>query len=272
MKKSQIENLGKEILSIEAMDVILQKNECTFSFVAGSLVEGFGNEKSDIDIFVVCQTLPQEESIESFRKLYPNSNVFYNPEKVTLTFEFKNIDFDIEFHLISVLNKAISKNNIGELRITDSYFDVLHRFKWSEPILKEQNYLKVKKSINYDLFAESYIRFLSIAYSIKTTDIMGAYRAKNFQSAFFMAWFLLESCMDAYLSMYGETNPNNKWRVNKIKRVEAQPNYNGLILSEVLRSSFLNLDLNDDATLEIRIKEILKQCQSINHSIQKGRG
>lgn len=270
MNKAEIIELGKEVLSIQPINKILNENECSFSFVAGSLVEGFGNEKSDIDIFIICKTLPVKKKIDGFFEIYPNSNVFYNKDKVVLTFSFQETDFDIEFHLLSELKGAIEKNNIGAIRTSDSYFDVLHRLKWSEPIMGEKNYSVIKSSVDYKFFSNAAVRYLSVMYSIKTTDIMGAYRAKDFRTAFFMSWSLLESCMDAFLSLHGETNPKNKWRIKKIERLESKPDYSDISLSRILDDTFSNLDLLDNLKMEQRIKEIMRNCQIINNSIQKG--
>ncbi|EEO6565995.1 hypothetical protein G6H54_002184 [Listeria monocytogenes] len=271
MNKDKIVSMGKEILSIEPIRNMLDQNKCSFSFVAGSLVEGFGNEKSDVDVFIICQSLPVNQEVQKFFDIYPDSNVFYNNKNVVLTFTYENMDFDVEFHLVSEVEKAIKRNNLKEIKSSDAYVDFLHRLKWSFFLNGEENYKAIKESVNYDCFSDIPVRYLSMIYSIKTTDIMGAYREKDFKTAFFMSWFLLEYCIDAYLSLFGETNPNNKWRVKKIDRLEMQSEYRGINLSGIMENTFSNLELDNDLMLEKRTREVMRNCQIINNSIQKGR-
>ncbi|MGZ7244287.1 hypothetical protein ACXWOQ_09350, partial [Streptococcus pyogenes] len=83
------------------------------------------------------------------------------------------------------------------------------------------------------------------------TDIQGAFEEGAYDTSLYMALSLLEVCISSYLSLFGETNPNTKWLVKKIHRLE-KTNQLNISLSESMAISYNQIDFSDKQSLKAK--------------------
>lgn len=267
MNKTYVKKVSNELIENDEIQELMNFSQCQCVYVAGSIMEGFGNEKSDIDLFFIGKGLPTKSIIRKIINLFKGYNVFYSKEKIVITAKYKEIDFDLEFHMERDVLEYIDSINKKTAKKKDSFIDFIHRLKFAESIYNTPYFDSLYKKIDFNLYNDIFPRSISLFYAIKSTDVEGAYREKDYQTSFFMAWSLLEDCIDSYLALYGETNPNSKWRIKKINRFMKE-NTQGIDLISIIQNTFTDFDINDENILKQKTIFILKKCQYINNIIQ----
>jgi len=235
-------------------------------YLAGSLMEGFGNSTSDIDVYVICDEIPsveQEENItQSF--LHSNQNLIRNVihENIRLDFEYWTWnDFN---NAVDLLNNLNFKTDEYIERISDDIYDLLHRIKYGKAILNLTKFEDIYNKINFDNLAHYRVTIESESYRGLLEDLEGAYLSKDYGTAFFLSRIFLDKMMTSYLAAHGETNPNSKWLYRKALR------YQDITGDVDLLNNYIELQnraFSADTINEL-IKEMIKYGQLLNSKSQ----
>lgn len=107
-------------------------------------------------------------------------------------------------------------------------------------------------------------------YSVRVTDIMGAYEEQNFDTSFKMSLSLLESCMTAYLALKGETNPSPKWLMKKIDRYSLCKDTKEIDIYEMLSQAYEGIEFGNFDVMKDKTIKTLKCCQLLNFKCEEG--
>lgn len=247
--------------------------ESAIIYLAGSLLEGFGNLRSDIDVYVLCK----DEELETLRSAMAalDGSFFPSKECITRNITIRESRFDIEYWSRSKFADLVSKINNLDFntsdyidRISKEEFDILHRLKYGKPLHNKQQFEDLYQSINFNNLKYYRIITQSEIYTSVVEDIQGAYLSKDFGSAFFMARNLIDIVMTGYLAGKGETNPGSKWLFRKLIRYEERCRE----LGEEIKFSeeYLRLQTHEYCpdTVQKYIKEVLGYCQKLNLASQ----
>ncbi|MBT2282949.1 hypothetical protein J7E78_05275 [Paenibacillus polymyxa] len=181
-------------------------------FAAGSLIEGMGNVYSDIDIYVICSDIPK--------------NISHPEYKVDMVKHNDNI-IDIDYVLLSDFELLISRllmvtedNGVGIL--TGKEKRLLHRFLNGEILVNENKYRHIYELINYDQFIMTMVQELEIEYRDLREDLLGNLADNRLQTAYINALSLLKLSIKLTLLTLGESNPSDKWRYEKLKKLSIE--------------------------------------------------
>ncbi|MBC1722338.1 hypothetical protein IA817_02575 [Listeria seeligeri] len=270
LKKDKILKISKEVIKKTKLYDFLPKDKISTVYAAGSLLEGFGNSKSDIDLFVVANDIDVNSLCLEYPKANHNMSCIRRKMVSIFNVSYEQIDFDIEVYEESYINQYIRDLNNGNATSHDSRYDLLHRLKFGAPLMGEEKFLKIKEKIDYDQFNVLPSISVSLYYPVKSRDVLGAYEEKAYDTSFYMALRLLEDCIGAYLAIQCETNPNSKWLMKKISRYEEQGSRD-VNLKKMLNNAYSKIDLFDSKELKKKTLLIMKDCQKLNELIEKNK-
>lgn len=266
--------IGHSDFIISQLDSIDLKNDMVY--LGGSITEGFGNQKSDIDVFVICN----EVNIDKEKN--KNNSLLFDEDcgKWILNIIHDNIRYDFEFitwkyfsDIVSRLNNLNFNTNNYINGLSEREIDFIHRFKHAIPILNEQKFSTEKEKLNFDNLNKYIVADSSILYSSLVEDVQGAYLSKDFGSAFFMVRNLIDQAINMFLASNGETNPSKKWTYRKLKRYVENHNDKTLLSAYVeLQNtpfsneidSFVRKGLNFSQKLNYEAQQILKPGAGVN--------
>lgn len=231
-------------------------------FIAGSKVEGFGNEKSDIDVFGIFQTTDfcnvRPQVNDDIRWDVYNDrivcNIIHNGERY-------DIELLAESGIKSLLDKycAISVNNSIDV-LSEDEVDFIHRIKHSRVIFGDEYYRNLRSMIDFDIFGVLLAKNYTEDYQNALEDIQGALISRDYWTAYFNTQRALEYVLSAAVAIEGETNPNPKWLFRKLDRFSQVNGDSSLV--DLLLSTHRSSNTEDD--IENNIIKILEQCQKIN--------
>jgi hypothetical protein len=183
---------------LELQSTIDRGSVCLLS---GSLAEGLGNVRSDLDLFIL------EDS---------NSEEDFN-------FSIRDVVIDVKFLSRSNLDIYLSElesawkscDDRVAYRFAENYSDILHRLLIAQPLTgDEENILKT--TIDARFLSDILIRRSTILASALQTDICGLTEDGDTRTAISTAEELLGAAVDCLLGASGNTNPNAKWRWRKL--------------------------------------------------------
>ncbi|QHW35911.1 hypothetical protein GZH82_00185 [Staphylococcus ursi] len=237
-------------------------------FISGSLLEGFGNENSDIDIFVILKNSHFLKEFINRVKKNELINIIERRNKTIITATYEERNFDIEILESGYITEYIQQVNVLNAYAADERYDLLHRMKYGKVIYNEENFYKIFESINQNKFRRIHTQTLNTYYAVKMHDIHGAFKEKEFVTGYFMGIDLLNLCIDAYLSIRGETNPSSKWRLKKINRYDMNKKHNDLDIKDFIYDVYKGLDLRNDLIMKKKLKNVITLCQKINTEIE----
>lgn len=252
------ENYVKKIINDQGVD-------CIFSYISGSVVEGFGNNKSDIDIFIICE---KEELL-----LLSKNTTKQEGERILKNMIYQGRRYDLEFiphsyikNLVTTLSQMNFKNEGYLEEITEQDIDFLHRFNSSKCIVHKNVYSAFKKE-NSKL--ENNLRlYIGIKNSLELQsmieDIQGAIEENNLPTAHIMLKRYSELILTTYLALNGQTNTKVKWNWKKISKMDEYT-------KDKLEDYFMVYDgykFDKDNFIE-HFKTVMKYSQLLNLEIQK---
>jgi hypothetical protein len=173
------------------------------AFLTGSLVEGFGNALSDLDILVIV-------SNESDYTVLPPENPIN-----------KRIDVEVIEH--AEVDSAVSHLNSMDISgkgfpgiMTEDELTVLHRLCIGIPFFNPEKARTIQESIDCTTLAKYITIYFQAHFRRMVEDAVGALQSEDFTTAFFNARTAFGYAVDTYLAFHGETNIRAKWRVKKL--------------------------------------------------------
>ncbi|MFF1659164.1 nucleotidyltransferase domain-containing protein [Streptomyces sp. NPDC058255] len=185
-------------------------------FVSGSLVEGFGNENSDLDVFVLT-------SSTSDASLSETASTFDMGDCLIEVDYHHDVRVDTEIWPIErffEIAGRISDFPVGDasaiIRFPDRDFDSAHRLRIGVPVRGVEVFNELRDKFDFKRLSRLLANKFVTAYEGHSEDASGAVRANDAYTAMLMSRWALGSAIDAYLASQGMTNPKEKWRFSKL--------------------------------------------------------
>ena len=187
------------------------------SWVSGSLLEGLGNQSSDVDIFVLVPHLSDE--LPATRR---------DPDHCTYAFISDETRFDIEFWAEDNVCQLASK--LDSVRLDDPEFNSNHYLKYWEsefihrlavgvPLVEQQNFCVLKGRFNIEKFSryllENCLRMFDDAFD----DAVGMIASSQENCGALRARDAMCHAIDSLLYASGCTNDKAKFRSLKLRRL-----------------------------------------------------
>lgn len=187
-------------------------------FLSGSIIEGFGNVESDLDVYVV------------FPEIVPDLRADFDTGINIISLEFTtNWRLDVESWAKEQMLAASDRircctpQSLGAR--TDISFEdsaLAHNIRIGIPIRHEEHFQQIKLSFDFahlsHLLTSKYLN----SYIGLAEDAAGAIASKQHGAAMLMSRKAAQAAFDAWLAAHGETNPKDKWRFNKLEKLGNQ--------------------------------------------------
>lgn len=266
MKSYIREVLSHKQVILSKLDDLDIKN--SYVYAAGSLMEGFGNSTSDIDIYVICDKAyldkPACKLSSSESLIRTENNLIRNVIQDGVRFDFEYWSWEDFNEIIRKLNGLDFKTEGYITRLSDDEYDLLHRLKYAKPLVNEEKFYMLYDSIVFENLRFYQVVVQSEKYSSFLEDLQGASSSGDYGSTFIMVRRLIDLVVTSYLAVNGETNPNLKWMYRKLAR------YQEITGDTVLLMEYLRLQTYPftEDTIKSLIREAMKFCQNLNLKAQ----
>lgn len=224
-------------------------------YICGSTAEGFGNSKSDIDIYVIGTELPDLHNADG-RVIdcgtYKINNQIIGSARI-----------DIEywtFREVKRLQKVLEDYKIGgdKLKLNEEEIDFLHRLKFAIPLFGQELFHEMRASTRFDQFDRGLVISHINIYSGLVEDIDGCMADGDLYTALTASRLLLDRAIDAFLASRGETNARPKWRMRKLLRAFGEDSE---VFKNYMRLQFLVSA--DKEQIKQHVEDVLMYCQHI---------
>jgi hypothetical protein len=194
-----VERIAREIITAPG-DIV---------FVSGSLVEGFGNENSDLDLFLVRA---EGERTEDPRLVLS-----------TVGFEGSYVDYEVYNQAnMAAISDRINRTDVADLRsvweIPLDRIDLYYRTAVAEPAYNSEGLKLLQQRFDRETVARVLSVWTALRCVWKLQEARESLDAGYAQAALVSAQAAAGYAADSYLATQGEAYPNLKWRYEKIER------------------------------------------------------
>ncbi|MED0823859.1 hypothetical protein [Bacillus pacificus] len=193
----------------EKLEFLSYKSEDTV-YVSGSLIEGVGNSLSDLDFYVICNSIPMDIS---------------NPKECVDIIGSKDFLIDVDYLLkddvLSIIRKIANVkrvNAVGVLNIKEKR--IIHRLLNSYVLYNSEQYNSLISHINFENLRMLLIQDLELKYRDTYEDLKGNLLDRKLYSSYINCINLLDISVQLTNITLGDTNPNEKWRLEKLSQLD----------------------------------------------------
>lgn len=245
--------LGNYGLSTEKILDIVPTMDSDVVFLSGSIIEGFGNKGSDLDVYIINR---------EDQHIIPNDIPFKEfPFGTEYTFLGHEILISVmlisENNLIKHLGKVnsmLERKQIGSL--DKKSIELYHRVYNGVPLKGETIFREYSVLLNFHNFSQSLHDNRTSYSENRQEDAVGALESGDIYTAFISARISLETAVEALLYLKGETNPSDKWLFRKLFKHYSQ--------NVEWVKEFLDLYVGiSEIPLQEKTKEMLRLANSI---------
>lgn len=216
LPSNHLNDLGIDVAAI--LEVLALSDDPYCVFLSGSVIEGYGNIESDVDVYVI------------YPKQLPAIRVDFDAKTNLISQEFiENRRVDIEsWTLEQVLQVArnIQQCPVGLdhwvecLAITKNELELAHRVRIGIPILYPENFNQLRQSFDFRHLSHIIRTCCVYLYGGVLEDAAGSIASKQHGATLFSARRTLQYAVDAFLAAHGETNTSDKWRFYKLEKLQ----------------------------------------------------
>lgn len=180
-------------------------------FVCGSLVEGRGNEKSDVDVYLITAR---------------SGFTFTSLDAVLLAvgtclIDVKVVPYD-KLHALIARFEAWdqqARRPHDAIAFSQDERALLHRLHFCQPLHGDERLEVLRRQAPLRSVARLSLAVARYYGNALQVDLAGLRRERDLHTMIFTAQELLEHAADAVLAGHGNTNPNGKWRVRQLSEL-----------------------------------------------------
>jgi hypothetical protein len=185
-----------------------------YAFLTGSLVEGFGNANSDIDLIVVGAAPDPSAPAGAVDRRFDFGDVVVELSHVgEERIDVESWPRDRVERLVAAAH-GLRDGGAGGL---DQYaFKLLHQLRVGIPVAGHRAMEELRFSIPWDDVAERLRRIAEAAYVGHAEDAAGAVKSGDAATAMVTSRSALGCAVDCLVAAHGHTNPQPKWRYRKL--------------------------------------------------------
>jgi hypothetical protein len=186
-------------------------------FWSGSWVEGFANDRSDIDLYAIGSIDGDEGAPDVTAPGLPEMRMVLAPGRIRL--DVTVVPPELVDGLARYLREFDPQSDYPAAW-GDNYREFVHRFKIGVPVVNEPRFRALQESVDFDKFASYLERYYHVRVDSLMEDVLGLRAEGDRLSALLAARLRLETAVDMFLATRGETNTRvDKWRWKKLTRV-----------------------------------------------------
>lgn len=189
------------------------------AFVAGSLVEGYGNGQSDLDLFVLFAGAPPVAAGGGVAAAFDGAGVY----RTDLDY-IDGVRVDTEcwplpavLDIAKRLNESPAEDWTAPVSLPEELFQLVHGIRIGLPVAVPEEFERVRAAFDWEhVCLLRYLRHMSI-YTGTSEDAVGAVQAGDHATALLTSREALGAAADALLAASGSTNTKPKWRFTKLR-------------------------------------------------------
>ncbi|HWT95349.1 MAG TPA: hypothetical protein VN238_20300 [Solirubrobacteraceae bacterium] len=217
---TSIDELG--VTAERLADLGLLPDDALAVYVSGSLVRGWGNASSDVDVYAITRGPWRSDSAQL-------QHVALQPDVLPVQITFvEGRRWDVEYWLDTQVDQVLAKvapeviegDQAAGKWLTDDELDFLDRLAYAAPVTGH-DWLGERQ----EQLRASALRSVLVARALNnadlyTEDAVGQLDAGDVESAVLSVKLVFASTIDALLADAGEVAQNPKWRARKFRRAE----------------------------------------------------
>lgn len=204
--RTQVNRVNKVITDIGMKFDQIINPEIDTVFTSGSQFEGFGNETSDIDLFIISNASPDAPSEVNFTTNFG----FY----VDVTF-YKH---EYVKNLISSINNT-SPNDFDKIRsFSNTHLDQYYRIVIAEPIINPDIFNSIRAGCTKETLGKIYEVHSGLACQSALARTELWLQEHNEEAAYFSVIEAIGFALDSMLTIHGEAYVSPSWRFEKLAR------------------------------------------------------
>lgn len=191
------------------------------AYLCGSLARGWGNARSDADIYLVGPERWHSETATQIKILaYPDTVPL---ETIYVNGRQWEIKYWMEAQIEQVFHKVAwdQFDDPTEFRLTVVERDLLARLPSAVPIAGEQWISLTRERLASSAFQAMQVRDRLAETDLMIEDAIGQLEARDYQSAVLSARDAHCCVVDSLLAAYGQLDRTDKWRARRM--VDVQP-------------------------------------------------
>lgn len=233
-------------------------------YVTGSLVEGLGNYRSDIDVYLLTERDLSDRLLGGTMTMLALGN-----SALDIEVKSPRLVETLLARLADLPSDQVRDHRVSALAFSPAELKFLHNLRISAPLGNEAAHRAVIDRI--DTRSLSRILFdYSVAWADTLhTDLLGLIEEGDYLSARHLLLQYLGHLAGAFLAATGNTNPADKWRVRKLTQLEqsscTEPLPGGLDIARTaaaFQSLYLTCEANGRA-VRAQLSRILKLAYAI---------
>jgi len=187
------------------------------AFLAGSVVEGYGNPTSDIDVLVLADgegdTVPAPEGGRPVFRFEDCTVEIVHAGDERLDIETRPLP---EFRRIVSRLHALPVDQEGAYEVSAFTFQFLHQLRVGRPVVGHELIAELRAAVDWGRVGELLRIRRQSDYGGHAEDAAGAIRAEDAGTALLTSRLALGTAMDCLIAALGHTNPKEKWRYRKL--------------------------------------------------------
>jgi predicted nucleotidyltransferase len=212
----------------------LPRNGIDSVYASGSVVEGFGNRHSDIDIFVVGDSEPSSNGVIITKEQFAISIHFLGERRID--FEYWPVE---QVHAMAA---RLSDIKVGEDFVADKLGPVeklfIHRLKVALPLINPVQLTKLKSRFAWQHFQDYLVQEAIHRIDGAIEDVWGLMETGRLLDAALRARDIAGFAADVGRFAKGETNPLEKWRASALARLSERDEATVKLMGEFISLQF----------------------------------
>jgi hypothetical protein len=186
-------------------------------FLSGSIIEGYGNANSDLDVYVI------------YPGAIPPLQADFKTGQNLISMEYTtNWRLDVESwakdQIFAVAQRLhpLSEDWNQYLAMNMNDVDLAHGFQIGIPILHSEHFQELRQAFDFEHVSRMIMQRALLLYFGVQEDAAGALDAKQYGAALLMARRAVQLAIDIWVAFHGETNTRDKWRFFKLEKLGDQ--------------------------------------------------
>lgn len=201
--------------------VLEEYPDVAIAFMSGSLIEGFGNSTSDLDIFLI-----DDEFVR------PSGKAALQSDQGDFVVDVDYVDdvrTDTEIWRTSRVVAAAEEIRSCDpldwravVQLAQAPLELAHRIRTGVPLRGAQDFEELRLMFDYPRLAAILAQRFMQDYSEHSEDCVGAIHARDAGAALLNSRRALAAAADALCASHGHTNGKEKWRLHRMGAVSSQ--------------------------------------------------
>lgn len=210
---SRLQELGIDVNGV--IDALSLTTQPYTIYLSGSLIEGYGNAESDIDVYVIY---PDE-----LPALRYDNDMQTNVISIEYLAE-RRVDIE-SWSKSQVLATAqrfrdCASNKWDEcIAMAYNELDFAHHIRTGIPLLHEEHFQQLRQAFDFQHVSRIHMTRYLEWYHSAHEDTSGAITSQQYGTALLMARRAIQLAIDVLLASQGETNMGEKWRFFKLEKL-----------------------------------------------------